>query len=46
MNDDRIDQIIEDHQSEASSLIQVLLDIQNFTSAWALPVMFVVRGGS
>jgi NADH-quinone oxidoreductase subunit E len=28
MNDGRIDQIIESHQSEASSLIQVLLDIQ------------------
>jgi len=28
MNDDRIDQIIQSHQSEASSLIQVLLDIQ------------------
>jgi NADH-quinone oxidoreductase subunit E len=28
MNNDRVDEIIEDHQSEASSLIQVLLDIQ------------------
>jgi len=28
MNDDRIDQIIEDHRCETSSLIQVLLDIQ------------------
>ena len=28
MNSDRIDQIIESHQGEASSLIQVLLDIQ------------------
>ena len=28
MNNERVDQIIEDHQSEASSLIQVLLDIQ------------------
>ena len=28
MNNDRVDRIIEDHQSEASSLIQVLLDIQ------------------
>jgi NADH-quinone oxidoreductase subunit E len=29
MNNDRIDQIIDDHHGEASSLIQVLLDIQN-----------------
>jgi NADH-quinone oxidoreductase subunit E len=29
MNNERIDQIIENHQSEASSLIQVLLDIQS-----------------
>ena len=28
MNNERVDQIIEDHQSEAGSLIQVLLDIQ------------------
>jgi len=28
MTDDRIDQIIESHQGESSSLIQVLLDIQ------------------
>lgn len=28
MNNERVDQIIEDHQGEASSLIQVLLDIQ------------------
>ena len=28
MNSDRVDQIIQNHQSEASSLIQVLLDIQ------------------
>jgi NADH-quinone oxidoreductase subunit E len=29
MDIDRIDQIIDDHQSEASSLIQILLDIQS-----------------
>jgi len=29
MNNERVDQIIEDHQSEAGSLIQVLLDIQS-----------------
>lgn len=29
MNNDRIDQIIDKHHSEASSLIQVLLDIQS-----------------
>ncbi|MFC1572468.1 complex I 24 kDa subunit family protein [Candidatus Eisenbacteria bacterium] len=29
MDNDRIDQIIDKHQSEASSLIQVLLEIQN-----------------
>ena len=29
MDHDRVDQIIENHQSEASSLIQVLLDIQS-----------------
>lgn len=29
MNDDRIDRIIDNHQGEASSLIQVLLDIQS-----------------
>ena len=29
MNDDRIDEIIDNHQGEASSLIQVLLDIQS-----------------
>lgn len=29
MDNERIDQIIENHQSEASSLIQVLLDIQS-----------------
>ena len=28
MNNERVDQIIEDHQGEASALIQVLLDIQ------------------
>ena len=29
MNDDRVDQIIDEHQGEASSLIQVLLEIQS-----------------
>ncbi|MBS4025621.1 MAG: NAD(P)H-dependent oxidoreductase subunit E [Clostridia bacterium] len=29
MNNDRIDQIIDKHQGEASSLIQILLDIQS-----------------
>jgi len=29
MDDDRIDQIIDKHQGEASSLIQILLDIQS-----------------
>ena len=86
MDNERIDQIIDKHQGEASSLIQVLLEIQSenhwlpkealervserlqvpltriqhiatfykalawfpkdvtkFTSAWALPVMSVVR---
>ena len=29
MNRDRVDQIIDEHRSEASSLIQVLLDVQS-----------------
>lgn len=32
MDNDRIDQIIENHQGEASSLIQILLDIQSENS--------------
>ena len=41
MDNDRIDQIIEKHQGEASSLIQVLLDIQSENN-W-LPKEVLVR---